>query len=216
MVAPLSLRPGMWPDPVRGPRYRVRARFSSLRAAEPCLEHVKLGVGDRNTVGPVVGNGPKSRHHARLPILCAATRHDCPAGKAGGTRRKIPGELCAALGRGRGDDDAPGGSLGAIANAQRGIGASLRLGPLSELRPRLPLLVELDGEPFRILELEGESSSLIRQSARIGSGRSTRLPRRTACCAAHGTAISSICGPVPALTGAAAGWRRRRVSSSIR
>src|SRR5438132_3561836 len=35
-----------------------------------------------------------------------------------------------------------------------GSGASLALGPLSELRPRLPLLVELDGEPFRILELE--------------------------------------------------------------
>ena len=34
-----------------------------------------------------------------------------------------------------------------------GSGASLRLGLLSELR--LPLLVELDGEPFRILELEG-------------------------------------------------------------
>ncbi len=31
-------------------------------------------------------------------------------------------------------------------------GASLRLGPLAELR--LPLLVELDGQPFRILELE--------------------------------------------------------------
>ena len=30
----------------------------------------------------------------------------------------------------------------------------MRLGPLSELRPRLPLLVELDGEPFRVLELE--------------------------------------------------------------
>ena len=33
-------------------------------------------------------------------------------------------------------------------------GASLPLGPLSELRRRLPFLVELDGEPFRILELE--------------------------------------------------------------
>jgi len=33
-------------------------------------------------------------------------------------------------------------------------GASLALGLLSELRPRLPLLVELDGQPFRILELE--------------------------------------------------------------
>jgi nitrite reductase/ring-hydroxylating ferredoxin subunit len=33
-----------------------------------------------------------------------------------------------------------------------GSGASLRLGLLSELR--LPLLVELDGEPFRIIELE--------------------------------------------------------------
>jgi nitrite reductase/ring-hydroxylating ferredoxin subunit len=31
--------------------------------------------------------------------------------------------------------------------------ASLALGPLSELRPRLPLLLELDGEPFRIIEL---------------------------------------------------------------
>jgi nitrite reductase/ring-hydroxylating ferredoxin subunit len=34
-------------------------------------------------------------------------------------------------------------------------GASLALGLLSELRSRLPLLVELDGEPLRILELEG-------------------------------------------------------------
>ena len=34
-------------------------------------------------------------------------------------------------------------------------GASLALGRLSELRSRLPLLVELDGEPLRILELEG-------------------------------------------------------------
>jgi nitrite reductase/ring-hydroxylating ferredoxin subunit len=33
-------------------------------------------------------------------------------------------------------------------------GASLALGPISELRSRLPLLVELHGEPFRILELE--------------------------------------------------------------
>jgi nitrite reductase/ring-hydroxylating ferredoxin subunit len=36
-----------------------------------------------------------------------------------------------------------------------GSGASLALGPLSELR--LPLLVELDGEPFRILELEDDT-----------------------------------------------------------
>jgi nitrite reductase/ring-hydroxylating ferredoxin subunit len=35
-----------------------------------------------------------------------------------------------------------------------GSGASLRLGLLSELRSRLPLLVELDGEPFRILKLD--------------------------------------------------------------
>jgi nitrite reductase/ring-hydroxylating ferredoxin subunit len=33
-------------------------------------------------------------------------------------------------------------------------GASLALGLLSELRSRLPLLVELDGEPFRIIELK--------------------------------------------------------------
>src|SRR5437899_2236876 len=35
-----------------------------------------------------------------------------------------------------------------------GAGAALALGPISELRSRLPLLVELDGEPFRIVELE--------------------------------------------------------------
>jgi nitrite reductase/ring-hydroxylating ferredoxin subunit len=34
-----------------------------------------------------------------------------------------------------------------------GSGKPMSLGPLSELRPRLPLLVEFDGEPFRILEL---------------------------------------------------------------
>jgi nitrite reductase/ring-hydroxylating ferredoxin subunit len=33
-------------------------------------------------------------------------------------------------------------------------GVSLALGPISELRSRLPRLVELNGEPFRILELE--------------------------------------------------------------
>jgi nitrite reductase/ring-hydroxylating ferredoxin subunit len=33
-------------------------------------------------------------------------------------------------------------------------GAALALGPMSELRSRLPLLVELDGEPLRILALE--------------------------------------------------------------
>jgi nitrite reductase/ring-hydroxylating ferredoxin subunit len=32
-------------------------------------------------------------------------------------------------------------------------GTSLALGPLSELRPRLPVVVDLDGEPFRVLEL---------------------------------------------------------------
>jgi hypothetical protein len=37
---------------------------------------------------------------------------------------------------------------------REGSGATLRLGPLFELRPRLPLLVELDGEPFRVLEIE--------------------------------------------------------------
>ena len=37
---------------------------------------------------------------------------------------------------------------------QKRSGVSLALGPLSELRHRLPLIVELDGEPFRILALE--------------------------------------------------------------
>jgi nitrite reductase/ring-hydroxylating ferredoxin subunit len=35
-----------------------------------------------------------------------------------------------------------------------GSESSLPLGPLAELRARLPLLVELDGEPFRVLVLE--------------------------------------------------------------
>src|ERR1700730_17267029 len=35
-----------------------------------------------------------------------------------------------------------------------GSGASRVLGRLAELRPRLPLLIEFEGEPFRILELE--------------------------------------------------------------
>ncbi len=33
--------------------------------------------------------------------------------------------------------------------------APLSLGPLPELRHRLPLLVEFDGEPFRIIEIDG-------------------------------------------------------------
>src|SRR5437762_842061 len=37
---------------------------------------------------------------------------------------------------------------------REGSGATLRLGLLSELRPRPPFLVVLDGEPFRLLELE--------------------------------------------------------------
>jgi phenylpropionate dioxygenase-like ring-hydroxylating dioxygenase large terminal subunit len=36
----------------------------------------------------------------------------------------------------------------------KGSGAPLALGPLRQLRKRLPLLVEVDGEPFRLLELE--------------------------------------------------------------
>jgi len=50
---------------------------------------------------------------------------------------------------------APGGLLARSRVRSRVSGASLALGPISELRSRLPLLVELDGEPFRILELEG-------------------------------------------------------------
>jgi nitrite reductase/ring-hydroxylating ferredoxin subunit len=37
---------------------------------------------------------------------------------------------------------------------RKASGASLALGPSRELRQRLPLLVEFDGEPFRLLELE--------------------------------------------------------------
>src|SRR5271156_5759437 len=47
-------------------------------------------------------------------------------------------------------------ALSARSRAQsEGSGASRALGPLSELQPRLPLLVEFVGEPFRILELDG-------------------------------------------------------------
>jgi nitrite reductase/ring-hydroxylating ferredoxin subunit len=38
-----------------------------------------------------------------------------------------------------------------------GSGAAVSLGPLIELQRRLPLLVELDGEPFRIVECEDGS-----------------------------------------------------------
>jgi nitrite reductase/ring-hydroxylating ferredoxin subunit len=37
---------------------------------------------------------------------------------------------------------------------RKASGAPLALGPLCELRKRLPLCVEVDGEPFRLLELE--------------------------------------------------------------
>jgi nitrite reductase/ring-hydroxylating ferredoxin subunit len=45
------------------------------------------------------------------------------------------------------------------AKCRPGSGASVSLGPLAELRRRLPLLVEYDGEPFRIVE--GEDGSLL-------------------------------------------------------
>jgi len=38
--------------------------------------------------------------------------------------------------------------------ARRSAGAPIPLGPLAELRRRLPLVVEFDGEPFRIVECE--------------------------------------------------------------
>jgi len=40
------------------------------------------------------------------------------------------------------------------ANGRRRSGVPLHLGPSAELRSRLPLLVEYDGEPFRIVECE--------------------------------------------------------------
>jgi hypothetical protein len=87
------------------------------------------------------------------------------------------------------------------------------LGPLSELRARLPLLIEVDGEPFCVLQLEDGLRSLTRRSARTGSGRSKRRYRRTAYCGARGAAICSICGPGRAPTAAGADWPRRPVSS---
>ena len=98
------------------------------------------------------------------------------------------------LGPGRSDDDAPGGFVGAIANAQRGSGASLALGPLSELRGCRSSWSSMASRSASSSSRMA-CSSLTRRSARTGSGRSTRPPRRTACCAAHGTAIGSICAP---------------------
>src|SRR5260370_9804129 len=47
-------------------------------------------------------------------------------------------------------------ALSAVAAAKpRRADTPLPLGPLSELRQRLPLLVEFDGKPFRIIEIEG-------------------------------------------------------------
>jgi hypothetical protein len=35
--------------------------------AEPCLEYVELGVGDRHALGPIVGNGPACEVLFRRP-----------------------------------------------------------------------------------------------------------------------------------------------------
>jgi hypothetical protein len=91
----------------------------------------------------------------------------------------------------------------------------LALGPLRELRQRLPLCVEVDGEPFRLLELE-DGSSLTARFARTGSDRSRRPCRRMASCAVLGTVICSMSGPARAPTDAAIDWRRRRSWWSIR
>ena len=65
-------------------------------------------------------------------------------------------QLRASVGRGRGDDDAPGGNDGALPLPGAGVPtAPIRSVPLSELRQRVPVLVEYDGEPFRIIEIEG-------------------------------------------------------------
>jgi hypothetical protein len=47
-------------------------------------------------------------------------------------------------------------ALAAIYSGTKTSRALLVLGQVCELRQRLPLLVELDGEPFRILELNDE------------------------------------------------------------
>jgi nitrite reductase/ring-hydroxylating ferredoxin subunit len=50
-------------------------------------------------------------------------------------------------------------ALSARARTRRKVSAApLALGPLCELRPPLPLLVEVDGEPFRLLELEEDGA----------------------------------------------------------
>ena len=81
------------------------------------------------------------------------------------------------------------------------------LGPSAGLRRRLPLLVEYEGEPFRIVEGE-EASSPMPRSARIGLDRSTRPHRRTGSCAARGTDTALTCAAARAPTGAVTGWRR--------
>ena len=58
------------------------------------------------------------------------------------------------LGPGRGNDDAPRSSVDTRKATAEASGTPLALGPLRELRQRLPLCVEADGEPFRILALE--------------------------------------------------------------
>ena len=46
------------------------------------------------------------------------------------------------------------------ASRRKRCGALIALGRLSELRRRLPLLLEVDGEPFRMIELEDGTLAL--------------------------------------------------------
>jgi hypothetical protein len=96
-------------------------------------------------------------------------------------------------------------------------GTSVALGPLSELRARLPLLVEVDGEPFRVLELE--DGLLVAHSTICPhwlGPLEEATPENGVLRCPPGTAICSICGPGRAPTAAGVDWPRHPVSSLIR
>jgi nitrite reductase/ring-hydroxylating ferredoxin subunit len=102
------------------------------------------------------------------------------------------------------------------AAGRRRSGAPLPLGPSAELRRRLPLVVEYDGEPLRIVECD--DGTLIAHSTIcphwLGPLDDAAPENGILRCPWHGYRFDMRTGE--SAEGAAIGWRRRRVSRSIR
>ncbi len=83
--------------------------------------------------------------------------------------------------------DERGERAGRDERAERGSGERVELGPLDAVREKLPMLVQVGGRPFRLLELEGE---LFAHSAicphRLGPLDAGQVEGRTVRCPWHG------------------------------